>query len=417
MTEQEVMTLSQTADDTHPAKVRPYRPYLILLYAQDQRGLGHINRTLTIARHLLEAHPRAVAYIATRSPINNGFVMPERCDYIKLATRIIPDCFQRDVEDKRHFRRARRHMLRDAAECLSPDLVIVDHEPLGANGEFREGLYALREMRPDATLIYGLRDIMDDPDRIKAQWETSGAYSAFRTLFDGIAVYGSRSLFDVAEAYGIPEDIRPKLHYCGYMVRDRPSADPAEVRRRYGLPCDGPLVVATVGGGFDGYPVLEAAQEAIARLQTMRPGLSGILVTGPHMPAALKAALRAKATPRCPVFESADCFQLISAADTVIGMAGYNNVCEVLACGRPLVIVPRSTDKTEQEIRARLLAERDLARWIHPRDLTADRLANAVEWGLRCDRSALAARVREVIPAFDGAVRLTKYLDRWMNGA
>ena len=398
-------------------KPRPYRPFLILLYAQDQRGLGHINRTLTIARHLLAAWPKAVAYIATRSPINNGFVLPERCDLIKLATRIIPDCFPRDVEDKRHFRRARRHMLRDAAECLSPDLVIVDHEPLGANGEFREGLYALREMRPDATLIYGLRDIMDHPDRIKAQWEQLGAYGTFRSLFDGIVVYGSQRLFDVAEAYDIPEDVRPKLHYCGYMVRDCPTADPAEVRRRYGLPPDGPLIVATIGGGSDGHPVLEAAQEAIARLQRIRPGLSGILVTGPFMPVELKAALRAKATPSCPVVESADIFQLIAASDAVVAMAGFNTVCEALSLGRPLVMVPRSTDKVEQEMRARVLASHDLARWIHPEELTPNRLVEELTWGLDCDRSALLGRVRDVIPDFDGAARLTRYLGRWMNGA
>src|SRR5262245_43396770 len=366
------------------SKPRSYRPYLILLYAQDQRGLGHINRTLTIARHLLAAHPRAVAYIATRSPINNGFVMPERCDLIKLATRMIPDCFPREVEDKRHFRRARRHMLRDAAECLSPDLVIVDHEPLGANGEFREGLYALKEMRPDSVVIFGLRDIMDDAERIRAQWHASGAYAAFRNLFDGIAVYGSRRLFDVADAYDIPADVRPKLHYCGYMTRDLPTDDPAQVRRRYGLPADGPLVLATAGGGCDGYPVVAAAQDALARLQKSRPNLCGMLVTGPFMPPDLKAALHAKATDRCLVAESADIFRLISAADTVVSMGGYNSVCEALACAKPLVIVPRSTDKVEQEIRARLLADHDLARWIHPGELDPGRLAKAIEWGLRC---------------------------------
>jgi predicted glycosyltransferase len=258
---------------------------------------------------------------------------------------------------------------------------------------------------------------MDHPDRIKAQWEAMGAHNAFRALFDGIVVYGSQRLFDVAEAYGIPEDIRPKLHYCGYMVRERPSADPAEVRRQYGLPPDGPLVVATIGGGSDGHPVLEAAQEAIARLQTRRPGLAGILVTGPFMPADLKAALRAKATPTCPVVEHADIFQLIAAGDAVVSMAGFNTVCEALSLGRPLVLVPRSTDKVEQEIRARVLAGHDLARWIHPGALTPDRLVEELTWALDCDRSALLGRVRDIIPDFDGATRLTRYLGPWMNGA
>jgi len=37
----------------------PSRPKTrtMLLYAQDNRGMGHINRTLTIVRHVLAAHP------------------------------------------------------------------------------------------------------------------------------------------------------------------------------------------------------------------------------------------------------------------------------------------------------------------------------------------------------------------------
>ena len=63
---------------TKPAQVRT-----ILLYAQDNRGLGHINRTLTIARHILAAYPNLVAYLATKSRITSNFILPERCDYIK----------------------------------------------------------------------------------------------------------------------------------------------------------------------------------------------------------------------------------------------------------------------------------------------------------------------------------------------
>ena len=48
----------------------------LLLYAQDRRGLGHINRTLTIARHILAANPNCVAYIATKSAITSNFTGP-----------------------------------------------------------------------------------------------------------------------------------------------------------------------------------------------------------------------------------------------------------------------------------------------------------------------------------------------------
>jgi predicted glycosyltransferase len=42
----------------------------LLLYAQDSKGMGHITRTLTIARHLLAACPNGVAYVATESPFD-----------------------------------------------------------------------------------------------------------------------------------------------------------------------------------------------------------------------------------------------------------------------------------------------------------------------------------------------------------
>ena len=390
----------------------------VLLYAQDHHGLGHINRTLTIARHLLARFPRCVAYIATKSPIGGNFELPERCDYIKLPRMLTP-CTVWEKGDqeaaRQRFRQIRGQILREAALALAPDLVLVDHEPLGSKGEFRDGLYALKARRPDTRFVFGLRDIMDDAERIRAAWRELGVYDALEELYDGIAVYGSAELFDVAEAYAIPASVRPKLHYCGYVVRETPTIDPAELRARLELPRDGPLVVATVGSGFDGYPVLEAACAAIERLQATVPDLHAILVTGPFMPADQQAMLRARATPACGVVSRADILPLMGAADAIVSMGGYNSVCEALLVARPLVIVPRETQKVEQRIRAEALASHGLARCIHPAALDGTSLAEALEWALHCDRLAHTRHVREIVPSLDGAARLTSYLSRWLG--
>lgn len=394
----------------------------LLLYAQDHKGLGHITRTLTIARHLLAAHPDAVAYLATESPITRDFVLPERCDYIKLPTRLTPrGMYPGDAADDTRFRRLRAQLLRDVALGLAPDLVLVDHEPLGHKGEFAEGLSALKQQCPGTKFVFGLRDIMDDIGRIRGQWRELGVYEALEHLYDGIAVYGQPDLFDVADAYAIPESVQPKLHYCGYVVRDLPAADPAVVRRRYGLPSEGgPLLAATVGSGSDGYPVLDAACTAVERLRRTFPDLVAVLVTGPFMPARERALLEARATAACRVVPQADTLELMAAADAIVGMGGYNSVIEALAAARPLVIVPRATHKVEQQIRAETLAAQGLAQWVHPKDLNGDsggtKLAAALEWALRRDREEHARLVREIIPAFDGATRLTAYLARWLGG-
>src|SRR5687767_8550768 len=93
----------------------PVRTRTILLYAQDNRGLGHINRTLTIARHILAAYPTCVAYIATKSSLAGGFTLPERCDYIKLPTRLtsgtIPQTADEEEAVSRQFRMIRSRIL------------------------------------------------------------------------------------------------------------------------------------------------------------------------------------------------------------------------------------------------------------------------------------------------------------------
>src|SRR5437762_5780505 len=105
---------------------RPVGNRTLLLYAQYNQGLGHVTRTLTLARHLLARHPDCIAYIATKSPLA-GFALPERCDYIKLPTLLTAGTVTPTPDEteaaKQHFRTIRGALLRDAALGLAPDLV------------------------------------------------------------------------------------------------------------------------------------------------------------------------------------------------------------------------------------------------------------------------------------------------------
>ena len=56
--------------------------------------------------------------------------------------------------------------------------------------------------------------------------------------------------------------------------------------------------------------------------------------------------------------------QLQAAADLVVGMGGYNTVCETLTSGIPSLLIPRETPRKEQLIRAKILYEHHLADYI-----------------------------------------------------
>src|ERR1043166_1913649 len=100
-----------------------------------------------------------------------------------------------------------------------------------------------------------------------------------------------------------------------------------------------------------------------------------MVLTGPFMPPEQQAALQARARSWCRVVSHADTFQLMAGADATVSMGGYNSVSEALAVACPLVVVPRATHKTEQQIRAQMLASRGLARGVLPLTLGGETLA------------------------------------------
>ena len=67
-----------------------------------------------------------------------------------------------------------------------------------------------------------------------------------------------------------------------------------------------------------------------------------------------------------------------ASADLVVAMAGYNTTAEILSVGTPALLVPRSGPSAEQQMRARLFAERGWVDWLQPQDLSAETLGRAV---------------------------------------
>ncbi len=93
--------------------------------------------------------------------------------------------------------------------------------------------------------VLGLRDVMDDPDLLEPEWERKNVMPALQDLFDAIWVYGLPQIHDPLAGINVPDSVRRKMTYTGYLRREVSSdgnlSQPAKI--------DSPYILVTPGGG------------------------------------------------------------------------------------------------------------------------------------------------------------------------
>lgn len=360
----------------------------VMFYCHDTYGLGHLRRTLTLARYVREHTPSVSQLIVTGSPVAQSFALPEGADYIKLPSVVKVGADEYEARSVSapfsEIRDLRREILLSAARHFRPDALIVDHAPTGLKGECIATLRYLKENAPNTRLILGLRDIMDEAAKVRKTWAREGVYELLDNVYDLILVYGNKDVYDIVEEYGLPSKAAAKTHYVGYLGREPGARSSSQVRAELNMRTDR-LVVVTVGGGGDGHDILRTAMNAL-RLRPEPVDFDCLLVGGPLMSAQDRDSLMELADPHRGIHFlsfASDMTSYIGAADVVVSMGGYNSICEILSLGRPSIVVPRVAPRKEQLIRAEALHNRGLLQMIHPDDLSPERLLDEIELLLR----------------------------------
>jgi predicted glycosyltransferase len=360
-----------------------------LVYAHDTYGLGHLRRTLAIAGHLTRAIPDLNVLLLTGSPIAHNFPMPPRTDYVKLPSVIKTDDEQyraRDLDvSLASIVGLRAALIADAARLFAPDLVLVDHAPLGMKGEILPALRALRRSSPSTRIVLGLRDVIDEPRKIRKQWTDHGVYAAVAELYDRVFVYGQADFFDPVEAYAFPPALAARTRFCGYIQREDATRSSASLKSELGLQAS-PFVLVTTGGGGDGITLEETCLDAWKLMHHASPTqlvvIAGPLLAPPEQARLERLALEAGPAVRLLRFHP-DVPGLLRACSLVVAMGGYNTICEIVSAGCPAVVVPRAHPRLEQHIRAQAFAARGLVQMLPARTLSTETLADAMRQAVR----------------------------------
>jgi predicted glycosyltransferase len=329
----------------------------VLIYSHDSFGLGHLRRCRAIAHSLVDADSSLSVLILSGSPIIGSFDFRSRVDFVRVPGVIklrngeyVSLNLHIDIEETLAMRSS---IIRHTADIFDPDILIVDKEPLGLRGEVRSTLDLLRAR--GTPMVLGLRDVMDDPGALETEWERKNAVPALSDYYNEIWVYGLPQICDPLAGIELPASVRRRMVYTGYLRRNVPAAVAApeghEMR-------DGEFLLVTAGGGGDGDEmidwVLAAYEEDAGKLP------SALLVFGPFMLPDRQAAFAARAAKidklRAITFD-ARLESLMARAAGIVAMGGYNTFCEILSFDKPALIVPRTTPRREQFIRAQRAAE------------------------------------------------------------
>jgi len=373
--------------------VEALRSKRILIYSHDTFGLGHLRRCRTIAHSLVERFKGLTVLILSGSPIIGNFDYRARVDFIRIPGVI--KLYNGDYTslglhiDLKDTLSIRESILRHTARTFSPDLLLVDKEPLGLKGEMSETLEMLKST--DTRLVLGLRDVMDEPQLLKREWSNGRAIAAMENIYDEIWVYGLEEFVDPLDNMELSPAIRNKMIYTGYLPRTLPKESdlPKE------LDIQEPYVLVTPGGGADGMAMVDWVLRAYENENTLP--LSALIVLGPFMPHEARDDFieRCKTLGRVNVITFDSRLEvLMEKSACVVSMAGYNTFCEILSYDKRALVVPRMEPRREQLIRALRAQDLGLLKVLIPDgDLDTEVMAQALRHLPQQDKPSKALRL------------------------
>ena len=380
------------------------------MYSHDTFGLGHLRRCRTIAHSLVEDFRGLHVLIISGAQIAGAFDYRARVDFMKIPS-VIKLRNGEYTSLERHFdlhetMKMRQSIIRHTAETFQPDIFIVDKEPMGLKNEVEDTLAYLKTR--GTTLVLGLRDVLDAPHLLDAEWTRRDTMRKIGLFYDKIWVYGPPDFYDPLTGLDVPPAVRAKMNFVGFLQRSL-SHEPVPDHRP-----KGDYILVTTGGGGDGADLVHNVIDAYREDPTLTH--KALIMLGPYMPAKQRRKLVTKGE-KVPYIEIREfdnrMEELIAGAKAVVSMGGYNTYCEIMSFDKPALIVPRTVPREEQLIRAQRASELGLIEMILPDEAENAKRFAAVLKALpdRAPPSKSSPDLR-----LEGLVHISEIVGEWLDG-
>jgi UDP-N-acetylglucosamine--N-acetylmuramyl-(pentapeptide) pyrophosphoryl-undecaprenol N-acetylglucosamine transferase len=307
---------------------RASSPLRVLCYAVNGLGLGHLTRTIAIARQLRRlcwALGEPLELVILTSSEGDGLALVHDFPAFKIPSKNI---VAGGGFSATRYRKLGKQWVWNAINLFSPDILLVDTFPAGSFHELYDVLdlgsknvFVCRAIRPEVASQPAFQSALRGYDKILLPEE------------DGV---NDTPLPEQARerAVGVPPILLRSVEE---------TYEKAEARARLGIPLGATALYASTGGGGD--KDAEALFEQLVTAALALPEIhftlgAGMLYRGREFPAPNVSWTRR------PVLS--ECFR---AFDGAITAGGFNSVWELLHCGVPCLFLPLARGWDDQEAR------------------------------------------------------------------
>ena len=141
------------------------KDYKYMLYAHDGAGIGHAVRVCTLAGAIRSLSPNAAVSVVTGSPVARDY-LPTGVQLFQLPpqVRIHADDYGTAMgllrAERRRLTVKRRQLILEYTRDWKPDVLLIDHLPLGKREEMDSTVQLLHSA--GKTVLLGYRRILED---------------------------------------------------------------------------------------------------------------------------------------------------------------------------------------------------------------------------------------------------------------
>ena len=383
-----------------------------MLYCQYVWGMGHLFRSIEVARAL--ADHEVILVVGGREV---DIKLPEHIILVRLPglymdehfTTLIPEDSNKTIED---IQKQRKTILFSLCETHQPDLFIIELYPFGRakfGFELQPLLDSIQQGRfGKIKVVCSLRDILVEKRDPRAYEDR--VLNHLNAHFDLLLIHSDPELMPLDETFGRVNDIQIPIFYSGFVTRKVKPDAAKKLRRELAMGAEEKLIVASAGGGRSGYKLLSSVIEAVHLLpNTQQIRLE--MFTGPFRDDGEFENLSAKSAKRIRIRRFSKRFlDYLSAADVSVSLAGYNTCMNLLVTRIPALVYPYLRQR-EQPIRVTKIKD------FLPMKILQDKDLSPIPLGGHIQQMLGASRLSDSVPLnLDGAENTARYLTEWIEG-